>query len=436
MQSPDLSDTQPRRIEPTTEQRKEEPSALRQTLKKIPWKWVLIIGAVVLIVVSTGAWMGWSSARSSQLDRQTSQTNLTLDQQFELGLQDLSAGRYDVAKQRFEYILAQDPGYPGATDRLVEAMSVLFSTATPTPKAPTATPTPTLDPRPVQDLFQSALQLVGSQDWTGAIESLTALRKADRSFMSARVDGLLYLSLRSRGVEKIYGERNLQGGIYDLAVAEQFGPIDSEANNARNMARLYLYGVSFWEVDWAKAVEYFSQVASALPNLTDGSGLSAGERYRVALINYGDQLATLEDWCNAQTQYEQALAIRAESAVEEKLETVRLMCQGPSETATITGETPTPSTTPTGPFSTATSTQPMVDTPTATQSFDSPTPTQPAATEPATQAPTATLPESTPYPAPAAQGLGILLQDAVGLAGMFVACCWLAFTFLRFRTPQ
>ena len=86
--------------------------------------------------------------------------------------------------------------------------------------------------------------------------------------------------------------------------------------------------MSFWEVDWAKAVEYFSQVASALPNLTDASGLSAGERYRVALMNYADQLAAQEDWCNAQTQYEQALAIRPESTVEEKLETVRLMCQG------------------------------------------------------------------------------------------------------------
>ncbi len=74
--------------------------------------------------------------------------------------------------------------------------------------------------------------------------------------MAARVDGLLYLSLRSRGVQKIYKERNLQGGIYDLAVAEKFGPIDLQVKTARNLARLYLYGVSFWEVDWAKAVEY------------------------------------------------------------------------------------------------------------------------------------------------------------------------------------
>jgi len=434
MRSPDLSDTQPRRIEPSTDKRKGENSAFRQTLNKIPWKWVGIIGAVLLIVVSSGAWMGWSSARRSQLDQQASQTNLTLDQQYDLGLEDLSSARYDVAIQRFEYILSQDPGYPGATDRLVEAMGVLYSTATPTPLAPTATPTPTADPRPVQELFQSALQLAGSQDWTGTIESLTALRKADRSYMAARVDGLLYLSLRSRGVQKIYKERNLQGGIYDLAVAEKFGPIDSEANNARNLARLYLYGVSFWEVDWAKAVEYFSQVASALPNLTDASGLSAGERYRVALINYADQLAAQEDWCNAQTQYEQALAIRPESAVEEKLETVRLLCLGPSETATITGETPTPSTTPTGPVATATATQPMVDTPTATQSSEPPTVTQPAATEPATQAPTATQPEATPYPAPATQETGNLIQETSGLVGMLVAGFWLGFTYLRART--
>lgn len=395
-----------------------------------------ILAALVVLVSATGAWLGWASARRSQLASQTNQANVTLEQQYELGLQDLSGGRYDVAIQRFEYILAQDPGFPGATDRLAEAMSVLYSTSTPTPRAATATPTPTPDPRPVQELFQSALQLAGNQDWTGAIESLISLRKADSAYMTSRVDGLLYVSLRSRGVQKIYNERNLQGGIYDLAVAERFGPIDGEANNARNLARLYLYGVSFWEVDWGKAVEYFSQVAATLPNLTDSSGLSAAERYRTALIGYGDQLAGQEDWCNAQAQYEQALAIRPDSTIQETLERVTLLCQGPSQSPTTTGETATPSVTPEGPVPTATATQAVFETPTATFAAETPTSTQPAPSEPPTQAPSATQPAPTPYPAPASQEPGGLADHPTGWAGLILAIAWLAATILRIGSIQ
>lgn len=434
MPAPDLSDTQPRRVKGIAGQTRAESTSRARSKWRFPWKAGLTVVALVLLVMLTGALLGWSSARRSQVARQASQTDLTLQQQYELGVQDLQEGRYDVAIQRFEFILAQDPGFPGATERLAEAMGVLFTTATPTPPAATPTPTSTPDPRPVQEMFQSALQLVASQNWSGAIDSLTALRKADQTYMTARVDGLLFLSLRSRGVQKIYNERNLQGGIYDLAVAERFGPIDGEAGNARNLARLYLYGVSFWEVDWGKAVEYFSQVAAALPNLTDASGLSASERYRTALIGYGDQLAAAEDWCSAQSQYEQALSIRADSELQEKQEAAALMCQGPSETPTTTGESATPSATPTGPLPSATSTVPVINTPTATLGIATPTATQPAATEPATQAPTATQPAPTPYPAPATQEPGQVPQAGAGWSGLALAIFWLAASLVHHRT--
>lgn len=375
--------------------------------------------------------MGWASARRSQAAIQSNEMKNKIAQQYDLGLQDLAEKRYDVALQRFEYILAQDPGFPGAADRLAEAMEIVYTTSTPTPRPSTATPTPTLDPRPVQELFQSALLLVRAQDWTAAIETLTALRKADRAYRAARVDGLLFLSLRSRGVQKIYKERNLQGGIYDLAVAERFGPIDAEASNARNLSRLYLYGVSFWEVDWAKSVEYFSQVASALPNLADSSGLSAAERYWTALIHYADQLASQAEWCQAQTQYETALALRAEPSTQEKLEAAKLMCLGPSETPTTTGETATPSTTTPGPLPSETPTQPPVGTPsaTATQPTNTLMPTQPEAT----QAPTATQTAPSPYPTPATQESAGVFQGTASLAVVLLTNFCVLFSLLRHR---
>ncbi len=59
------------------------------------------------------------------------------------------------------------------------------------------------------------------------------------------MDGLIYLCLRNRGIEKILSGQ-LESGIYDFTLAEQFGPLDGETENYRNWARLYLLGNAFW----------------------------------------------------------------------------------------------------------------------------------------------------------------------------------------------
>ena len=51
----------------------------------------------------------------------------------------------------------------------------------------------------------------------------------------------------------------LEGGIYDLSLAEQYGPIDKEAAGYRQAAKYYLTASAFWKVDWPKAADYFSQ---------------------------------------------------------------------------------------------------------------------------------------------------------------------------------
>jgi len=69
------------------------------------------------------------------------------------------------------------------------------------------------DPRPVEELFNHALGLISNLDWTGTIDTLLALRKADINFNVAKVDGMLYVSLRNRGVSKIINQGDLEGGI-------------------------------------------------------------------------------------------------------------------------------------------------------------------------------------------------------------------------------
>ncbi len=369
--------------------------------RAIVWMVGLAYLALLGLVVLAGAVAGVQASNLARLATQTNLNQQSVKEQYDLGLQDLQAGRYEVARQRFEYILGQDPGYPGVPEKLAEVMAVLYATATPTQMPPTITPTPTRDPRPSQDLLAQALALLRQKKWTEALDTLVALRQQDTAYQAARVDGMIFVALRQRGIDKIWKEGNLEPGIYDLALAQRFGPLDAQAVSSRDLARLYLIGSSFWEVDPARAVEYFSQVAAASPGLHDASGYTAAQRYKESLVQYGDALYNSKDWCNAQKQYELALSMGGDATLQDKAKNAALQCSPPS--ATPGKDTATPTNTQPGPTappaSTATPTQTQAAPPQETATFTATQAPQPTETPTETVSPTAE-PTNTSAPPP------------------------------------
>ena len=275
---------------------------------------------------------------------------LQLDEQFQLGAVALAEGRYDHARQHFEYIVQHDANYPGATEGMAKAILGMSFTATPVPTlTPTLTPTP--DMRGVEAIFSNAEQLINAGDWTNALAALDQLRKEDPNYHVAEVDGMYYFALRYNGADKISKIGDLEGGIYFLTLAERFGPLDSTANNLRENARLYIIAASFWEINWEQAANYFGQLATYAPNVWDGtSNMTAGERYRIALMRYGDQLYNDNDACGAYTQYAAALTYGAldETAAHNSRKAYEI-CYPPTATPepTIVAPVDTPAETPT-----------------------------------------------------------------------------------------
>jgi tetratricopeptide (TPR) repeat protein len=381
----------------------------RKSGRKSTLSWVILIlfAAVAFFVTAgIGAIGGYQSGLREFRRQQTFETVKSLQEQYVLGVQDMEAGHYDLARQRFEHILDRDPAFPGAAEKLVQVVQVLYATATPTAIPPTITPTPTPDLRPVQDLLNQAQNDYAQGKWTGVIDVLLALRKADASFHVVDVDSLLYRALRYRGLQKIREEANLEGGMYDLSLAERFGPLDAEADNWRNLARLYVIGLSFWEVYPEQAVFYFSQVAAAAPGLRDGTGWTASGRYLASMVQYGDWLAAREDWCAAEEKYNAALSMGADNTVSQKADEAQIKCSPPTDTPE---PSPKPSATPTNTFVPGVT---PADTPTATIELpttteppspsDTPTvPPQPSATPSPTQEIPPTPTDTSPPPPPA-----------------------------------
>ena len=290
----------------------------------------------MVLIAAFSAYAGYNSGITLRKEAEVTQVSQRIDQQYQLGLQDMSEGQYNRARQRFEYVIQLDPNYPGVTEKLADVLLQVNTTATPT-IVPTPTLTPTPDLRSVQDLYTQSQEALNNGDWTKAIDALLTLRKNDPNYQAVQVDDMMFMALRNRGKDKIGKLADLEGGIYDLSLAERFGPLDSEAQGFQTWARLYITGASFWDIDWKQAVYYFSQVAPALPNLRDGSGMTANERYRQALIGYGNMVAK-DDPCAAQEQYQLALSLGPDAKAEEALGEAVKNCSGGQDEQQSSGE--------------------------------------------------------------------------------------------------
>lgn len=322
MANPDINDTVPFVVPP------DESSSKPAGKPGNPWTKMTLAGLLVLILIGAiSAYAGYSSGITRRQQAEQAQYKSVAAEQFDLALQDIEVGRFQKARERLERVAQLDPTYPNLTEKLAEVLALINATATPT-LAPLPTLAPTADVSGVEGLLSQAQQLMFNGDWVGAIETLLNLRKEDPAYKAVEIDGYLFLALRNRGLEKISRQADLEGGLYDLTLASRFGPLDNEAQGYISWTSLYITGASFWELDWAKVVEYFSQVGLALPGLRDRSGLTASERYRLGLKGYGVTLANAGDPCAAAEQLQLSLSIAYDAEVEQLMNEAYTACQG------------------------------------------------------------------------------------------------------------
>ena len=349
-------------------------------------RWLLWVGGIVLfaiIVLGVGGISGYASGLSQRSSRTDSESSLIVQEQFDLGVLDLLEGHYELARQRFAYIMEIEPDNGAARELLGEALIALDQpTLTPT-LAPSATldisPTPTLDLRSMDGLFAGAQAAHGSGDYDAAFEMLVTIIAEAPDFRRVEVNQVLFSVLRNRGLDKIW-RGDQEQGIYDLTLAERISPLDSQATSWRNSAAFYLFANSYFGLDWALATEYLSQICSAA--IWDGCW-----KYSQASWQYGNQLMKAEDPCAAILQYDASLRTREDDGKAPTATEASNICM------TATAPTPTPTPSPTIDLTTTVTPSATIAGPTLTPTL---TPTiGPSATPSETPTPTPTL---TPTP--------------------------------------
>ena len=309
------------------------PTKPRSAWRILPWLFLLLIAAIVI-----AAAIGYRAGQNQRRALLASTLARAADEQFQLGVEDLAAGRFEIARQRFEYVIRLDPNYPNAAPRLAEALvGVGGPLATP---VPLASPTPNL--APVEDLYTQALTAYLNGEWDNVIDTLLALRAKNAEFRAVEVDGMMFSALRNRGLRRIQSEGLLEEGLYDLSLAERFSPLDSEAEEYRGWARMYLLANSFFGVNWAEAVYYFGQVYFAAPYITTDVYL----KYAIASNRHGDELIAAGEPCDAEELYEQSLLAWENPDLIPTATEAHEMCED-DEAPPPPEETPTPAETPT-----------------------------------------------------------------------------------------
>jgi hypothetical protein len=352
--------------------------------------WAIVFPAFLIIVLSIAVLTGYQSGLEQREIESREQESLALLDQFNLGVEDLTAGRYDLAKQRAEYILSVDPDNEAAIGLLDLALKALNQpTLTPTPLiTPTkTTPTATPDVSTVEKHYEAAAAALERGDWTATLDLLIDLRADHPEYRTEDVNQMMFTALRNRGFDNIL-QGNQEQGIYDLSLAERFAPLDNQAASWRRSAEFYLFANSYVGLDWSQAYRWFSDLCGAA--IWDSC-----YKFALSARSYADLLVATQDSCAALLPYEQSLITQYDSNLAVTATEAANLCltataATPTETPTLEGtetETPTPTATNGGVVITPTLTSTTTPSPTGITVTQTPTPTS---TNTASPAPTLT----------------------------------------------
>jgi Tol biopolymer transport system component len=246
------------------------------------------------------------------------------DRFYQEGLANRTAGKLQLAKADFEYVLKIDPNYAGAREQIAQIVELL-----------TVKPTPTfaIQVNVTQQLYEAGVDAYERKQWKKAIEILTQVRAIDAVYETDRIAQMIYDAALTYGLQLLKEDR-LEESIAYLDQAAYLGPLPAEAETEAQYARMYITARDYWNVNWQKAIESFGELYQIGPGYRDTFA-----RYVEAYIQYGDERTRAGDPCAAQTQYEEALKLRPAADLQAAADKAKEACLTAPPSITGTNQT-------------------------------------------------------------------------------------------------
>ncbi|RMF77307.1 MAG: hypothetical protein D6737_18055 [Chloroflexi bacterium] len=318
---------------------------------------LLIFGLGAIIIVLGGA-AGWASGQ------RIANTNGTATRMADISIQcgqmpqDVANTNPVLLEARITYLATLTPGVPCLVEVGPTATALFINnqpTATPTvTNTPINTPTTELEitteplsaPTEVPTVpsggfsnidlnaeLESARVAISVRDWQNAIDTLDVIMALDSNFQPGEVRRLMSQALNSYALE-LYRSGELAQAILLTNRAEEFGPLAEGLNFERLVATRYLDALNTIGTDFGRAIQALNAVRELAPNYRGGEvERLLFEQY----VAFGDAYTAESNHCSAQQQYQNALNIRNDVGVAQKLASATTFCENPTPIPAFVG---------------------------------------------------------------------------------------------------
>lgn len=221
----------------------------------------------------------------------------------------------------------QEPGVAAAESAEATATPLLTASASPTPSSALAA------------AWENAQRAARAGRWQETLTNLLQIQQSDPTFQPGDVQDMLFAAYTNLALEKDNAD-NLEEALamYDKALALR--PTARDIQQERNLIAQYLDVLAYTGVDPQALIRRLQTLYTLDPDYRD-----IEERLHQAHVSYADSLASDEDWCAAQDEYNAALTVASSPTVVTKRDAAQTQCQlaGAAEVDTTTGSAAVPS---------------------------------------------------------------------------------------------
>ena len=279
-------------------------------------------GFVLVFLLLGAAGVGFVAIYHGMQDR-NDLTRQEADTHYQKGLLYLQSGECELAIAEFEFVIRLLPEHVDAYDKLYKAEAQCQVLPTPTSEAQ----------KSAKEIhFEQATALFTQGRWDKVTAELEQLIQLDPAYKAEMVEEMIFQSLGNQAMQLV-NEDSLEEALRYFDRALEIRSDDADLQAQRSMAALYQTGQSYWEVDWQRAIDAFTDLYALNPDYKD-----TRQCLHDAYVRYGDSLADDGQWCLARERYADAMTIISQQSTEQKRVNAYTRC--------VTA-TPTPLPTPT-----------------------------------------------------------------------------------------
>lgn len=286
------------------------------------WLWTLITAAIVVLLGGYVVIMAVMGVYDGLKDRALENQQIA-QEHYALGLEHLQVGDYERAIGEFELALRHDASLGDARDYLDEAKERARAQATPTSET-------RLDA--VKVLYREAVTHYENGALTAAVAALEDLHGLDPDYQSENVATMLAKAHHQLGLEAVAEDR-LDEAVGHFTTVLGIDPENVEAQSQLDLIDLYSAALNYWERDWSATIQALKGLYALAPDYKD-----VKIRLHDAYVFRGHSLADEDSWCEAATQYADAVEVLPLEETVDARDDARIRCQ---TTANVPRSTPT-----------------------------------------------------------------------------------------------